>query len=78
VAHHNYRALGTRPARPRRRWRPETPRLTPDRSALSSPTANSATAVAEHLATGYIDLSCAAITAEQLVAADPTYQGTGG
>jgi hypothetical protein len=45
---------------------------------LSSPTAHSATAVAEHLATGCIALSCAAITAEQLVAADPTYQGAAG
>jgi hypothetical protein len=46
-------------------------------SALSSPPSHSA-AVAEHLATGYIALRCAAITAEQLVAADPTYQGTAG
>ena len=47
-------------------------------SALSSPTSHSAAAVAEHLATGYIALSCAAITAEQLVAADRTYQGAAG
>ena len=47
-------------------------------SALSSPTSHSASAVAEHLATGFIALSCAAITAEQLVAADRTYQGTAG
>jgi hypothetical protein len=48
-------------------------------SALSSPTSHSAaTAVAEHLATGYIALRCAAITAEQLVAAAHTYQGTAG
>lgn len=48
-------------------------------SALSHlTTPEAATAVAEHIATGYIALSCAAITAEQLVAADPTYQGTAG
>jgi hypothetical protein len=46
--------------------------------ALASPTLHTAAAVAEHLATGYIALSCAAITAEQLVAADDTYQGAAG
>ena len=45
---------------------------------LSSPTADTATAVAQHLATGYIALNCAAITAEQLISADPVYQGTAG
>jgi hypothetical protein len=45
---------------------------------LSSPSANSATAVAQHLATGHIALNCAAITAEQLISADHTYQGTAG
>lgn len=47
-------------------------------SALSSPTSHSAAAVAAQLASGYIALSCAAITAEQLVAADRTYQGAPG
>jgi hypothetical protein len=47
-------------------------------SALASPTLHSATAVAEHLATGYIALSGGAIIAEQLVAADDTYRGTAG
>ena len=35
-------------------------------------------AAAEHLATGYIALSCAAITAVQLVAVAAAYQGTAG
>lgn len=48
-------------------------------SALLSPKPHSpAAAVAEHLAASYIALSCAAITAEQLVAADHTYQGAAG
>lgn len=46
--------------------------------ALSSPTSHSAAAVAAHLATGYIALRCAAITADQLVAADRTYRGAAG
>jgi hypothetical protein len=48
------------------------------RPALSSPTSHCAAAVAEHLATGYIALSCAAITAEHLVATEPSYQRTAG
>lgn len=47
-------------------------------TSVTSSTSHSAAAVAEHLATGYIALSCAAITAEQLVAADRTYQGAAG
>ncbi|TXI59033.1 hypothetical protein [Mycolicibacterium mageritense] len=45
---------------------------------LATPAATSAAEVAEYLATGYIALNCAAITAEQLIATDTLYCGTTG
>lgn len=45
---------------------------------LAITTTEPAAHVAEYLATGHIALSCAAITAEQLVACDPAYAGTTG
>lgn len=45
---------------------------------LANPTTGTVANVAEYLATGYIALSCAAITAEQLVACDPAYVGAAG
>lgn len=45
---------------------------------VDTPPPSSAADVAQYLATSYIALSCAAITAEQLIAADTDYAGTTG